>query len=180
MKKFKLKIAGCVVLVLAVIIAGKALQPTAIVPSAKPQSAEQKLPKELPTNLQSEPTVQQAVELPKPIQKKTSEQAKPVPSAEKLYQRALASVKEKANPTAGNYILAVDASRKILDHYPDSPEAGKAEELLQDVPEQYIKLYDREMSFLHPKEPKVKKSKRLRRKMVRQRDDIAQIIIPSQ
>ena len=88
------------------------------------------------------------------------------PEAEKLYQKALSQKEssEREPPSISNRII-LDCCRKILKEYPDSVQAEKAEELLQEVPEQYREHYDREMSFLHlsKREPKVKKTRTLRR-----------------
>ncbi len=101
-----------------------------------------------------------------PMQPETFTERESNPEAEKLYQKAL-SQKESSErePPSISYRVMIDCCRKILKEYPDSVQAEKAEKLLQEVPEQYREHYDREMSFLHlsKREPKVKKSRTLRR-----------------
>lgn len=102
----------------------------------------------------------------KPRQPGTVTERESNPEAEKLYQKALSQKEssEREPPSISNRII-LDCCRKILKEYPDSVQAEKAEELLQEVPEQYREHYDREMSFLHlsKRKPKVKKSRTLRR-----------------
>ncbi len=100
-----------------------------------------------------------------PTQSETVTERESNPEAEKLYQKAL-SQKESSErePPSISYRIILDCCRKILKEYPDSVQAEKAEELLQEVPEQYRERYDREMSFAYPSEPKVKKSRTLRRR----------------
>ncbi len=66
--------------------------------------------------------------------------------AEKLYQTALLHTPGKS-PEPG-YRIMIDYCRKILREYPDSPQAKKAKELLQ----QY-NITEREMSLLYPSKP---------------------------
>jgi len=56
--------------------------------------------------------------------------------AEKLYQQAL-SYNEKQSAPAVKYTMTADYCRKIIKHYPDTPQAEKAEQLLKQIPEKY-------------------------------------------
>jgi len=61
-----------------------------------------------------------------------TQQERPKPSAEELYQTALLH-KEPGDSPRQNYRILVHNCRRILKEYPDSPQAEKARELLQDV-----------------------------------------------
>jgi len=64
-----------------------------------------------------------------------------------------------------DFRIITDCCRKILTDYPDSPEAEKATELLQEVPKRHQRL-----AAQTPSEPAVRKSRRLRRRLPRQDD----------
>ncbi|NIP50742.1 MAG: hypothetical protein GWO10_03720 [candidate division Zixibacteria bacterium] len=97
-------------------------------------------PKDAPVDLKPPPRVQQT-------------------RAEGLYQMAL-SRPERDNPSEMDFRIMADCCRKILADYPDSPEAEKATELLQEVPERYQRLSVAQV----PSKPAVRKSKPLRRR----------------
>jgi hypothetical protein len=150
MNRLALKIAGVIVLVLVVIIAAKVFRSAGSVPTIQSPDL-----KEAQAKKAAEPT-----ELGLAAKIK---QEKPTQRVEKLYQKALLQ-KEKiansANPNV-NYEEMASYCQKILERYPDSPQAEKARELLQEVPEQYRRQY---FSV-----PKVEKSKRLRHRLPRPR-----------
>ncbi|NIR66191.1 MAG: hypothetical protein GWO10_21055 [candidate division Zixibacteria bacterium] len=79
--------------------------------------------------------------------------------AEGLYQMAL-SRRERDNPSEMDFRIMADCCRTILTDYPESPEAEKATELLQEVPERYQRLSVAQI----PSEPAVRKSRPLRRR----------------
>jgi len=91
------------------------------------------------------------------------------PEAEKLYQPALLH-KPGSSPEPGFRIM-VDCCRKILQEYPNSPQAERAKQLLQEVPEQYRKQFEREMSLRYASKPAVRKSRPLRRRPLRRDDE---------
>ncbi|MHC4155769.1 MAG: hypothetical protein ACYST6_12715 [Planctomycetota bacterium] len=85
-----------------------------------------------------------------------------------LYQIALTALSEKNKPGASpdrNYRIIAASCREIQRRYPDSQEAEKAKELLQEVPQQYVSEYDRRVMLAYPRQPKVKKSRALRRRI---------------
>jgi hypothetical protein len=172
MKAFWLKIAGLVVLTLIAIIVSKVLWPAETASVAESKDVRQ-IQKEGEGDLMAQtktrqPEVKQTLEQAKPTQPETIAEGGPNPSAEELYQQAL-SQKESGDPPSLIYRVIIDTCQQILREYPDSVQAEKAEELLQEVPEQYRKRYNREMSFAYPSEPKVKKSRTLRRRVPRRR-----------
>jgi cytoskeletal protein RodZ len=83
-------------------------------------------------------------------------------TAEELYQRAL-FYKESDDSPARNYRIVVDCCRQILNDYPSSPQAEKARELLQESRQRYEGWLESQMSNTGRSEPKVKKSRPLRR-----------------
>lgn len=89
------------------------------------------------------------------------------PEAEKLYQMALSRSKSGDPQDDRKYALIIDCCRQILTQYPDSPQAKKARELLQEVPEQYRKQYEKEMILRYSSKPAVRKSRPLRRRVSR-------------
>lgn len=105
-------------------------------------------PQGVPDDLETRPKVQQT-------------------PAESLYQTAL-SHKERDNPSDMDFRITADCCRKILTDYPGSPQAEKATELLQEVPEKY----QSQTVVQTTSEPKVRKSRRLRRRLPRQDDMI--------
>lgn len=89
------------------------------------------------------------------------------PEAEELYQTVLAHKEQPSPRDDRDYIIVVDCCQWILRQYPDSPQAEKARELLQEVPEQYRKQYAEEMRPRLPSKPAVRKSRPLRRRVSR-------------
>jgi hypothetical protein len=85
---------------------------------------------------------------------------------ENLYQMAL-SHRERDNPSDMDFRITADCCRKILTDYPDSPQAEKATELLQEVPERYQRL-----AAQTPSQPAVRKSRPLRRRLPRRDDEL--------
>jgi len=84
--------------------------------------------------------------------------------AEKLYQTAMLH-KPGSSPEQG-YRIMVDCCRQILMQYPNSPQAEKAKELLQEH-----NITERELSLLYPSKPKVRKSRSLRRRAPRRHNE---------
>lgn len=140
MKTSGLKIAGIAVSVLAVIVVAKIFWP-----------AETKPATEITSEIQAK--------APKAV-----EQQQPDARAERLYEMALLQ-KETAESSPENYEMVLVSCWHIIRRYPDTPQAEKAKQLLQEVPEQYRKQYSEKLSFLYPSEPKVKKSRPLRRRV---------------
>jgi len=62
--------------------------------------------------------------------------------AEELYQKALLH-KTPSDPPDTNYNIVVDCCWYLINKHPDSNQAGKVEELLRGVPEQYRQQYER-------------------------------------
>jgi len=137
MRTYWWKITVAAVLILAVVITAKVFWPRS------PESS--------------------ITESPARANQQQTQQNRPRPSAEELYQTALLH-KEPGDSVHRDFRLVVAYCRQILEEYPESPQAEKARELLQEVPERYQKQYDREMRFAYPRKPKVKKSRTLRRR----------------
>jgi len=85
---------------------------------------------------------------------------------ENLYQMAL-SHRERDNPSDMDFRITADCCRKILKDYPNTPQAEKANELLQGVPERYQRL-----AAQTPSQPAVRKSRPLRRRLPRRDDEL--------
>lgn len=167
MNKLWLKITGIIVLALVAIVVVTAFWPAETTPMAKSRDMKQ-IQKEDKGDLKAQQIVQQpeekvATEPTGPKQPETSEQAESIPNAEKLYQIAL-FYKEPSNSPDMGYKIMLDCCGLILDQYPNTPQAEKARELLQEVPEDYRKRYDEEMRSRYPSKPKIKKSRSLRRR----------------
>jgi hypothetical protein len=110
------------------------------------------------------PKVEGQIQLADLKQQSSAFTKKSHPQAEKLYRMAI-SLKETGNSSYASNRTIIACCRQLIEEYPNSQRAEKAKKLLQQVPEQFRKRYDEEMSFLRPREPKVRKSKRLRRRM---------------
>ena len=93
------------------------------------------------------------------------------PEAEELYRTALIHKEQVNSRDDRDYMIVLDSCQRILRQYPDSPQAEKAKELLQEVPEQYRKQYDGEMSLRYSSKPTIRKSKPLRRRPPRKNDE---------
>ncbi len=138
MKTLSLKIAVSVVLILAVSVLVWVFWPT---------------------------ETKHTVELTVPIET-TAEKINP--RAEELYQTAL-NQKDASYSAARKYRIMTQSCRYIIERFPNSPQAEKARELLQEVPPRYQKRYARSTTFLPVQsEPKVRKSKPLRRRRPQQ------------
>ncbi len=168
MKKLGLKITALTVLVLLAITAAKVFwsidKTTPVAESNDTRQIEQQgstVNSDALPNTQ-EPEVKQKVALAKPKPLKSIEQKELDPRAEKLYQRAL-SLKDSGAPRT-DYEMIIECCSRILKEYPDSPQAEKAKKLLRDVPQSYLKQYDKELGALYSHGPKVKKSRKLRRR----------------
>lgn len=182
MKVFWLKIIGIVVLILAAIIVANTFWSPKPAPIIESKNKEQ-LQQESNGDYETQPKVQQQqekqlVEPAKLLQPKekqvvkltnnlerpqTTEKRESVPTAEELYQIAL-SQKQIAEPSYRDYEVILECCHHIFRQYPTSPQAQKAKELLHEVPQQYQERYNDEMRLLNPPEPKVKKSRTLRRR----------------
>jgi hypothetical protein len=93
------------------------------------------------------------------------------PEADRLYRMALANKEQVNSRDDRDYIIVVDCCQQILRNYPDSPQAEKAKELLQEVPEQFREQYSREISLRYSSKPMVRKSRPLRRRSPRRDDE---------
>jgi len=167
MDKLWLKITGIAVLALVAIVVVTAFWPAENVPMAESRDMKQ-IQKEDKSDLKRQQVVQQpqekqVVEPAEPKRPKTIEQAESNSKAEKLYQIAL-FYKEPGDSLDMSYKIVLDCCGLILEQYPDSPQAEKARELLQEVPEQYRKQYAEEMRPRLPSKPAVRKSRPLRRR----------------
>lgn len=139
--KLRLKITGTVVLVLSAIIIVYLFWPTK-------------------TQIEDENT--------RDLEARTNAQ---YPEAEELYRTALIHKEQVNSRDDRDYIMVVDSCQRILRQYPDSPQAEKAKELLQDVPEQYRRQYEKEMTSRYSSKPAVRKSRPLRRRAGRPYDE---------
>lgn len=158
MNKLWLKITGFVVLALAAIIVVNAFWPTGTAPTSESNDMKQ-VKKEDKSDLKPQQVVQQ------PEEKEAVEQAESIPNAEKLYQIALFYKEPGDSPDPNmSYEIVLDCCGLILNQYPNTPQAEKARELLQKVPEDYRKRYDEGMRSRYLSKPKVKKSRSLRRR----------------
>jgi hypothetical protein len=109
----------------------------------------------------------ETVQVVQPEEKKTQivKQEKSSPEAEKLYKMATLQ-KERPIPSQGtDYRMMIACCQRILQEYPQSPQAESAKELMQEIPQEYKMAYNEEMSQFSPSEPKVKKSRPLRRRI---------------
>ena len=164
MSKYLIKIIGAAVLVTTAVITAKVFWPAGSTPTTEPSNL--KLVEEKhKSSLNVQLSAQQQEE------KKTVDEAQPErietiqgenPKAEKLYQMAL-SHRERDNPSDVDFRIMADCCRKILTDYPESPEAEKATELLQEVPERYLRLSVAQVAS----KPAVRKSRSLRRRVSR-------------
>lgn len=165
--KLWLKITGFAVLTLVTIIVVCAFWPAETAPMVESRDIKQ-MQKEDKSDLMAQQVVQQpkekqAIEPAESKQPETIEQAESNSNAEKLYQIAL-FYKEPGDSPDMSYKIVLDCCGLILDQYPNTPQAEKARELLQEVPEDYRKRYDEEMRFRLPSKPAVRKSRSLRRR----------------
>lgn len=111
-----------------------------------------------------QPSREPGVERAKVTRQETMlQQEKPDPNAEKLYRIAGLSI-ESGDPPETRYETVLDCCYLILNEYPNSPEAEKATQLLQEVPEEYREQYYKEKGFLYSRKPTVIKSRPLRRR----------------
>jgi hypothetical protein len=197
-KKIVLQIIGFTVVVVLVIIVGKAFWPVESAPLAESRvdteqmgqkgAGELQAPVEAPPLDEKQAAEPAWAEQPKMIAEKKSD-----PRAERLYQLALSrrqtsissdtdytttpaaerlsrtalSQTHASSPSETDYKTISDCCQMILTEYPDSVQAEKARRLLQEVPQQYRQQYDKQMSLIYPRKPKVKRSKVLRRRMPR-------------
>jgi hypothetical protein len=118
--------------------------------------------------MQQQPQENQAVSAAKSTLPQTIEQDEPNAHAERLYQVALQHTGDPNISPEPDYRAVIACCRKILAEHPDSPQAEQAQALLQEVPEQYLKEYEREMQLAYPRKPKIRKSRPLRRRVPRQ------------
>jgi hypothetical protein len=170
MNTLVLKIAGIIILVLVAIIVANIFWPTGSAPIAQAPDSEQ-IQQENKGILETRQLeAKQVVEPTKPKRPKTIRQETlNHQRAENLYQVALLQKEKSINSPNMNYEMVIGCCRQILERYPDSPQADKAKELLQEVPEQYRRQYSTQ--------PKVKKSRSLRRMPQRRRHRPADITI---
>ena len=82
----------------------------------------------------SRPSESSITESPARANQQQTRQARPRPSAAELYQTALLH-KEPGDSAHRDFRLVVACCRQILQEHPDSPQAEKASELLQEVPD---------------------------------------------
>jgi len=156
--KLSLKIIGVVALVVVAIIVVKVFWSAGSAPTAQSPDL-----KEAQAKKAAEPA---EFRLAKPVGQEELTQ-----KVDKLYQMALLQKEEStssADPNM-NYEMMASCCQQILIEYPDSPQAEKAKELLQEMPEQYREQY--------LSEPKVEKSKRLRHRLPRRRHRPADITV---
>jgi len=121
----------------------------------------------------SKPQSKQAAKSPKPGQPATvtaTTENGTNQRAEKLYQMALRK-KNAGGSSERKYHIVAGYCRQILELYPDSPQADKATELLQEVPERYQRLSLEEIRSQMPSKPAVRKSRSLRRRLPRRDDE---------
>jgi hypothetical protein len=144
MNKIRLIITGSVVLALAVIIVVYAFWPAEAASRDELKDVERIQEKDR-ADLEAQP---------KPHHQE----------AEKIYQIALFRKESNDSPDM-SYTIVLDCCRLILEQYPNTAQAEKAEELLR----QYD-MTDRQISRLYSSGPAVKKSRSLRRRS-RRRDD---------
>jgi len=162
------RITGIVILILGSIILLYAFWPAETAPMAESMDAGRTL-KGKKSDLETQPKAQhleekQTVDVAKPQHIETIQREKPNPKAEQLYQMALSYNKSGEPQHDRGYEIIIDCCWQILTQYPDSPQAKKARELLQEVPEQYHKQYEKEMILRYSSKPAVRKSRRLRRR----------------
>ena len=143
-----LKIAGIVVLAVLAVVAANHFR------SAKTQPSQQKtfddVIREDDERLRAEPKPEkQTAQQPSQI-KQAPESEEPKfeeltlqeqVEAERLFEMALAQRKMGRLPGV-SYKLMVDYCRQIIQKYPDSVYAYKAQRLLRDIPEQYREQYN--------------------------------------
>jgi hypothetical protein len=165
MKTLLWKIAGSVVLVLAVVIVVKIFWSTETEPvtESKRTGQNKQVQEKNTDDLEIQPGLQQpdaklAFKQPESNLSETIEEEGANPEAEKLYQMALSCKVPRDSQDASHRIM-VECCRQILKEYPNSPQAPKARDLLQqyNVPEEAT-------GFPYASQPKVKKSRTLRRR----------------
>ena len=177
MNTFKLKIAGFAVLVVVVIVTVKFFRSSETIPKAESRGTKQVRENEsnLETQLKTakseekqlrgqELKAKRAVKSSKVKRSETVQAEEQDPQVEGLYQMALLQKENTEISPKLRYRIIMDCCRYIQKKFPDSPQAEKAKGLIQEVPEQYQKQYEQEMSFLYPDKPRVKKSRSLRRR----------------
>lgn len=123
MKGFSVKIAGAVVLVVAVIIAIIAFWPAQTRMAQSPEKRQKQKEQKGRFKAKQRPAVI------------TQEELK---HAEKLYRLALLYKRSGSLPSL-SYRKTIDCCTKIIQRYPSSPQAEKARKLLAGMPQQYSK-----------------------------------------
>lgn len=84
-------------------------------------------------------------------------------SAEQLYQKALALKQKSESLSIEDQKEILDYCGQIIKQYPDSPEAEKAKALRNELYEQLQEQYANQLRTVRYNQPKVQKSKPLRR-----------------
>ncbi len=157
MNTFWLKIAGVVVVVLAVIFLIKNFLMFSVRPEAEPKTFydvvaedDKRLRSDIePLKLQQADANLQTKQASPDEPKAEVEQPQPgkeIPiedqvQAERLFEMALSQRKMGRLPGM-SYKLMVDYCREIIEKYPDSPESPKARRMLGEVPSQYWERYN--------------------------------------
>jgi len=160
MNTFWLKVAGLIVLVLAVIVAVNKFSSYKKEPKIKPKTFYDVV-EEDDERLRAEPQFEQSNQTPPapqqepvaevPEPKQIAEPAKPqfkelsteeLVQAEKLFNLAVQERKMGRLPGVKlGYKNMVDHCREIIQRWPDSEYAFKAKRMLRDIPERYRKRY---------------------------------------
>lgn len=157
MNTFWLKMAGFVIVVLAAIFLMRNFSAFTVKPEAKPKTfydvaaeddrrlrsdTEPLKSQETEANLQTKQVPR--AELKAKVEQPQPEKEIPIEDqvqAERLFEMALAQRKMGRLPGV-SYKLMVDYCRKIIEKYPDSPQAPKARRMLGEVPKQYWGQYN--------------------------------------
>ncbi len=165
MKALWLKIVGSLVLVSVVVIVVKVFRPTETEPVTKLKSNEriQQVQEKSIGNFDIQPRLQLPNAKPAfdrriPRLPETIAKEEVSAKAEKLYQMAL-FCKTDAESQDTSFDIMVECCRQILKEYPNSPQATKARELLQQH-----NVTEEVTGFPYAGQPKVKKSRTLRRR----------------
>lgn len=149
MKEFLIKTAILAVIVIAVVVLVKKFSGPSERPKSKTfQDVIEEDDRRLRADIEDEEP-RQVSEDTKQIEqqaKEIQEQAKQIPiedqvQAQRLFEMALAQRKMARLPGV-TYKLMVDYCREIIQRYPNSPEAPKAQRMLREVPERYREIYN--------------------------------------
>jgi len=154
--KFWLKIIGLAILAVAVIVLANVFWTAETKPTAKSIDMKQIREKR---GVEDWPEEKQVIEPANPAQSESIKEEKSDPKAEKLYQMAVFHKMSGNSPNDVSYQLMVDCCRAILGQYPDTLQAKKTRELVQEY-----NITDEEVGLEYLNEPKVKKSRTLRRR----------------